>query len=55
MNSIMRSYIKKDDTTSRQWSQSLGNNDKKWFRITEQRVQNLQITFDMCYHREYMI
>jgi hypothetical protein len=41
-------------TTSRRMSQSVKNNDKQWFRITEQRIQDRQITFGMCYHREHM-
>jgi hypothetical protein len=41
-------------TISRRGSQSVRNNDKQWFRITEQRVQDRQITSSMCYRREHM-
>jgi hypothetical protein len=34
--------------------QSMGNNDKQWFRITEQCVQDRQKTFSMCYRREHV-
>jgi hypothetical protein len=40
------------NTTSRLGSQSVGNNDKQQFKIIEQRVQDRQTNFDMCYHRE---
>jgi hypothetical protein len=41
-------------TTSRRGSQSVGNNDKQRFRITEQCVQDHQTTSGMCYRREHV-
>jgi hypothetical protein len=35
-------------------SQSVENNEKQRFRITEQCIQDRQTTSDMCYHREYV-
>jgi hypothetical protein len=32
----------------------MGNNNKQRFRITEQRVQDFQTTFGICYHREHV-
>jgi hypothetical protein len=40
--------------TSRRKSQSVGNNNKQRFRITKQYIQDLQITFGMCYRREHV-
>jgi hypothetical protein len=45
---------RKMGTTSRRRSQSVGNNDKQRFRITEQCVQDCQKTSDMCYRREHV-
>jgi hypothetical protein len=30
----------------------VGYNDKQWFRITEQRIQDRQVISYMCYRRE---
>jgi hypothetical protein len=35
-------------------SQSIGNNDKQQFRITEQCVQDRQTTSGMCYRQEHV-
>jgi hypothetical protein len=45
---------RKMDATSRRGSQSVGNNDKQRFKITQQYIQDHQITSGMCYHREHV-
>jgi hypothetical protein len=43
------------NTTSKLRSQSVEvYNDKQWFKIIEQHVQDRQIIFDVCYRREHM-
>jgi hypothetical protein len=59
-NLIRRNYLRSSDCiVSRKMSiisglrsQSVGYNDKQWFRITEQRIQDRQVISYMCYRWE---